>query len=157
MPKITTFLSYEARAEEAVELYVSLFPDSRVLHVSRYGDAGPGPKGSVMTIQFQLAGRDFVAMNGGPEFKFSHGVSLSVECETQDEVDRYWDRLSDGGQQVACGWLTDCFGLSWQITPRILIEYLHDPDARKAQRVMQAMMQMKKLDIAALKRAYQSA
>lgn len=149
--KITTFLTYDGRAEEAVELYTSVFPGSRVTSRTYYGDAGPGPKGSLMTATFELAGQEFVALNGGPEFSFAQGISLLVECETQAEVDAYWERLSEGGQQVACGWLTDRFGVSWQIVPRVLMELLADPE--RSQRVMAAMLEMTKIEIEGLERA----
>jgi len=155
MQKITTFLTYSERAEEAAELYVSLFTNSRITATTRYGDTGPGPKGSVMTVVFELDGQEYIALNGGPHFTFTDGVSLLVTCETQEEVDRYWAKLSEGGQQIQCGWLKDRFGLSWQVTPRILSEYLRDSDQQRSQRVMAAMLQMKKLDIAGLKKAYE--
>ncbi len=157
MPKITTFLSYDTHAEEAVNLYVSTLPNSRILQVTRYGDAGPMPKGTVMTIAFELLGRPHVAMNGGPHFKFANGVSLAVECETQEEIDAYWEKLSAGGKKIACGWLEDRFGLAWQVFPRVLIEMISDQDRARSQRVMQAMMQMQKIEIAPLKRAYDAA
>lgn len=154
MPKITTFLTYADRAEEAANLYVSVFPNSRIRHVTRYGKAGPGPEGSVMTVTFELDGQPFVALNGGPHFTFSDGVSLSVVCQTQEEVDAYWEQLSEGGEKGPCGWLKDRFGLSWQITPAILGEMLGDPDPERAKRVMQAMLGMKKICIADLEKAY---
>lgn len=156
MPRISPFLWFDGQAEEAARLYVSLFPGSRIVSVSRYGDAGPGPKGSVMTVAFELDGRPFVALNGGPHFKFTEAVSFSVECQTQDEVDRYWDGLCEGGQPGPCGWLKDRFGLSWQIVPVALGQMLGDPDPEKSRRVMQAMLQMRKLDIAGLRKAYGS-
>jgi predicted 3-demethylubiquinone-9 3-methyltransferase (glyoxalase superfamily) len=154
MQKITTFLSYSDRAEEAVKLYTSLFRNSRVVQTTRYGDAGPGPRGSVMTIAFELAGQPFVALNGGPSFSFSQGISLSVNCETQAELDALWDGLSAGGKQIQCGWLTDRFGVSWQIVPAKLGELIGDPDPVKAKRTMQAMLKMVKLDSGALQRAH---
>jgi predicted 3-demethylubiquinone-9 3-methyltransferase (glyoxalase superfamily) len=157
MQKITTFLSYSDRAEEAVKLYTSLFPNSRVVKTTRYGDAGPGPKGSVMTIAFELAGQSFVALNGGPSFSFSQGISLSVNCETQAELDGLWDGLSAGGKQIQCGWLTDRFGVTWQIVPQKLGELIGDPDPVKARRTTQAMLKMVKLDIGALQRAHDGA
>jgi predicted 3-demethylubiquinone-9 3-methyltransferase (glyoxalase superfamily) len=157
MQKITTFLSYSDRAEEAVKLYTSLFPNSRVVKTTRYGDAGPGPKGSVMTIAFELAGQSFVALNGGPSFSFSQGISLSVNCETQAELDALWDGLSAGGKQIQCGWLTDRFGVTWQIVPQKLGELIGDPDPVKARRTTQAMLKMVKLDIGALQRAHDGA
>ena len=155
MGKITPFLWYDNNAEEAVNHYTSIFKNSRVTNIARYGEAGPGPKGSIMTIAFQLEGQDFIALNGGPMFKFNEAISLSVDCKTQQEVDKLWEKLSAGGQPSQCGWLKDKYGLSWQIVPSVLIEMLQDPDAEKSQRVMQAMMQMGKIDIAALQRAYQ--
>jgi predicted 3-demethylubiquinone-9 3-methyltransferase (glyoxalase superfamily) len=154
--KITTFLTFDGRAEEAIEFYASIFDDSRITSTTRYGDAGPGEKGSFMTGTFQLAGQEFMALNGGPSFTFAQGISLFVDCETQEEVDELWERLSEGGEQGPCGWLTDKFGVSWQIIPRALGELLGDEDAEKSQRVMEAMLQMGKIDIAGLKRAYDS-
>ncbi len=153
--KISPFLWFDHQAEEAVNFYTSIFEDSRVKTVTRYGEAGPGPKGSVMTIAFELAGQEFVALNGGPHFKFTEAISFFVNCETQEEVDELWDKLSEGGTEVECGWLKDKYGLSWQIVPTILIEMLQDKDPERSQRVMKAMLQMKKLDIAGLERAYQ--
>lgn len=154
MQKITPFLWFDNEAEEATNFYVSIFKNSKIVTVARYGDAGPGPKGSVMTVAFQLAGQDFIALNGGPLFKFNEAVSLVVNCETQEEVDEYWEKLSAGGEKSRCGWLKDKFGLSWQITPTVLAEMYQDKDAAKSQRVMQAMLQMDKLDIKRLKEAY---
>ncbi len=151
--KITTFLWFDNNAEEAVNFYVSIFKNSKVLNSIRYGDVGPGPKGTVMTIEFQLDGQEFTALNGGPQFKFTEAVSLVVHCQTQEEVDYFWEKLSEGGRKVECGWLKDKFGLSWQIVPDILLALLQDSDTQKSQRVMQAMLQMKKLDIERLKRA----
>jgi predicted 3-demethylubiquinone-9 3-methyltransferase (glyoxalase superfamily) len=154
MQKITPFLWFDANAEEAVNFYLSIFKNSKILKVARYGDTGPGPAGTVMTISFQLEGQEFIALNGGPHFKFTEAISLSVSCETQEELDDYWSKLTAaGGQEVQCGWLKDKFGLSWQVNPPILAELLTDKDAKKAQRVMTAMMQMKKIDIAGLQRA----
>ena len=156
--KITTFLTFDGRAEEAIEFYTSIFPDSRILSTSRYGAGGPGPEGSLMSATFELAGQEFVALNGGPSFTFSQGISLFVDCETQDEVDELWERLTaDGGEPGPCGWLTDRFGVSWQIVPRTLGELLNDDDPEKAQRVMQAMLQMRKIEIEGLQRAYEAA
>lgn len=155
MQKITPFLWYDNNAEEAVNQYISIFRNSEITNIARYGEAGPGPKGSVMTIEFQLEGKDFIALNGGPMFKFTEAISLSVDCKTQQEVDELWEKLSAGGQPGQCGWLKDKYGLSWQIVPSILIEMLQDKDAEKSKRVMQAMLQMSKIDIAALKRAYE--
>jgi len=152
--RITPFLWFDGQAEEAATFYVSIFPNSRIVSTSRYGDAGPGPKGSLMTASFELDGLSFTALNGGPLFKFTEAISLVVHCETQAEVDHYWDKLSAGGRQVQCGWLKDKFGLSWQIVPNALIELMQDKDAAKSQRVMAAMMQMTKIDIAQLKAAH---
>ena len=156
MQKITPFLWYDNNAEEAVSLYISVFKNSKITDITRYGDAGPGPKGSVMTIAFQLEGQDFIALNGGPMSKFTDAISLSVDCKTQQEVDELWEKLSAGGQPGQCGWLKDKFGLSWQIVPSALVEMLQDQDAEKSNRVMQAMMQMRKIDIARLRRAYEN-
>jgi len=134
---------------------VSLFKNSKVVSVSRYGDAGPGPKGTVMVVAFQLDGQEFLALNGGPQFKFSPAVSLVVNCETQEEVDKLWEKLSEGGQKQQCGWLQDKYGLSWQIVPTVLGKLMQDKDAKKSERVMKAMLQMHKLDIAGLKQAYE--
>jgi predicted 3-demethylubiquinone-9 3-methyltransferase (glyoxalase superfamily) len=156
MPKISPFLWFDTQAEEAANLYTSIFPNSKILAIARYGDAGPGPKGSVMTVQFQLDGQEIIALNGGPIYKLTEAFSLSVDCKSQDEVDRYWTKLTaDGGQEGPCGWLKDKFGLSWQITPSLLGQMLSDTDRKKSTRVMEAMMKMKKIDIAALKRAYE--
>ncbi len=152
--KITTFLTFDGRAEEAVDFYTSAFDDSKLLSASRYGEAGPGPAGSLMSARFQLAGQEFVALNGGPSFTFSQGISLFVDCETQEEVDQLWETLSDGGEMGPCGWLTDRFGVSWQIIPRALGELLGDEDPEKAGRVMNAMLQMSKIEIEGLRRAY---
>lgn len=153
--KITPFLWFNDNAEEAVNFYCSVFPNSKLLGITRYGDAGPGPKGTVMTVSFQLHGQEFTALNGGPTFKFTEAISMVVNCETQQEVDDYWKKLSDGGQEVECGWLKDKYGLSWQITPTVLMEMLLDKDPQKADRVYKAMLQMKKIDIAKLKQAYE--
>ena len=155
--KITTFLTYDDRAEEAVDFYTSIFDDSRIVSATRYGAAGPGPEGSLMTATFELAGQEFMALNGGPSFGFAQGISLFVDCETQEEVDELWEKLSDGGEKGPCGWLTDRFGVSWQIIPRALGELLGDEDPEKAKRVMQAMLQMSKIEIEGLRRAYESA
>jgi len=152
--KITTFLWFNGNAEEAANHYVSIFKDSKILSVARYGDAGPGPKGSVMTVQFQLEGQEFIALNGGPQFKFTEAISLLVNCDTQREVDELWSKLSAGGEEGPCGWLKDKFGLSWQIVPSRLGKMMQDKDAKKAKRVMEAMLQMKKMDIARLEQAY---
>lgn len=153
MQKIITFLWYNGQAEEAVNYYVSIFPDSKVVNIARFGDAGPGQKGSVLTVDFQLAGQSFIALNGGPEFRFTEAISLFVNCETQQEVDTLWEKLSDGGEIGRCGWLKDKYGLSWQITPTALGELLQDKDAEKANRAMQAMLKMSKIDIAEMRRA----
>jgi predicted 3-demethylubiquinone-9 3-methyltransferase (glyoxalase superfamily) len=153
MQKITPFLWFDTQAEEAAKFYVSIFPKSKVLKMARYGEAGPGPKGSVMTVEFELAGQRMIALNGGPHFKFTEAISLSVDCKDQKEVDHYWNKLSRGGQESMCGWLKDKYGLSWQVNPRILGELISSPDAKKAKRVMEAMLRMKKIDIAALKAA----
>jgi predicted 3-demethylubiquinone-9 3-methyltransferase (glyoxalase superfamily) len=155
MQKITPFLWYDNNAEEAVNHYISIFKNSKLTKIARYGDAGPGPKGSVMTIAFQLEGQDFIALNGGPIFKFNEAISFSVDCKTQQEVDELWEKLSAGGQPSQCGWLKDKYGVSWQIVPSILVEMLQDKDTEKSKRVMQAMMQMRKIDIAAVQRAYE--
>jgi len=155
MTKITPFLWYDTQAEAAVELYVSLFPNSRVTRCVRYGPGGRGPEGQVMTVEFELDGRPMVALNGGPYFKFTEAVSFQVACEDQAELDRLWDALlADGGKASQCGWLKDRFGLSWQITPRIMGELMSDPDPEAARRTTQAMLKMVKLDIAELQRAH---
>jgi predicted 3-demethylubiquinone-9 3-methyltransferase (glyoxalase superfamily) len=155
MPKISPFLWFDTQAEEAAGFYVRLFPNSRIVTMARYGEAGPGPKGSVMTVVFQLDGKEFIALNGGPHFKFTEAISFSVDCKSQEEVDRYWNGLADGGEEGPCGWLKDRFGLSWQINPTVLGEMLSDPDPAKSKRVMEAMLKMKKIDIEGLKQAYQ--
>jgi predicted 3-demethylubiquinone-9 3-methyltransferase (glyoxalase superfamily) len=155
MQKITPFLWFDTQAEEAAKFYASVFPNSKILKTARYGEAGPGPKGSVMTVEFELDGQRMIALNGGPHFKFTEAISLSVDCRDQKEVDHYWSKLSQGGQESMCGWLKDRYGLSWQVNPAILGELFADPDAKKAKRVMEAMLKMKKIDIAALKRAYE--
>ena len=155
MQKPTPNLWFDGNAEEAMNFYLSTFPNSKVLSISRYGDAGPGPSNSVLTVAFEINGREFIGINGGPHFRFTPAVSFSVLCETQDEIDYLWDRLLDGGAPSQCGWLTDKFGLSWQIVPAILPKYLGDEDRRKANLVMEAMLKMVKLDIAALKSAYE--
>jgi predicted 3-demethylubiquinone-9 3-methyltransferase (glyoxalase superfamily) len=153
MHKITPFLWFDTQAEEAAKFYTSIFPNSKIVTLARYGEAGPGPRGSVMTVVFELDGQRMIALNGGPQFKFTEAISLSVDCKTQEEVDHYWTKLSQGGQESQCGWLKDRYGLSWQINPTILGELLADPDPKKAKRVMEAMLKMKKIDIAALKAA----
>ena len=155
MQTITPFLWFDTQAEEAMNFYVSIFKNSKVLSCSRYGDAGPGLKGSVMVAKFELDGQVFMALNGGPHFKFTEAISLLVNCETQLEIDELWEKLlADGGQPSQCGWLKDKFGLSWQVTPPILGELMQDKDPEKSKRVMEAMLKMTKIDIAALKRAY---
>lgn len=154
MSKITPFLWFDGQAEEAMNFYVSVFNDSKILNVNRYGDAGPGPKGTVMTASFLLNGQPFLALNGGPVFQFTPAISFVVNCETQEEVDSYWAKLSAGGQEGQCAWLTDKFGVSWQIVPKQLGQLLSDPDPAKAGRVMQAMLEMSKIDIAELQRVY---
>src|SRR5207302_5420518 len=154
MQKITPFLWFNDKAEEAMNFYVSIFKNSKVGTVTRYGDAGPGPKGSVMSATFQLEGQDVYALNGGPQFTFTPAISFFVNSETQQEVDELWDKLSEGGRKDRCGWLQDKYGLSWQIIPTILSTMLRDKDPAKANRVMQAMLQMSKIDIARLKQAY---
>ncbi len=151
--QITPFLWFDGNAEEAVNFYTSIFKDSKIESINRYGEAGPGPSGTVMTIAFQLLGQDFVALNGGPEYKFSPAISFVVDCKTQQEIDEFWDKLSEGGEKVQCGWLTDKFGLSWQIVPSNLSELFESDDPEKSQRVMKAMLQMEKLDIKALQEA----
>ena len=154
MPKITTFLTYEDEAEAAVNLYTSVFPNSRITSTSRYPEGAPRPAGQLMSASFELDGQEYTALNGGPSFSFAQGISLLVNCETQEEVDHYWEGLTAGGGSPGpCGWLTDRFGVSWQIIPRALGELLGDPDPARAQRAMGAMLQMSKLDIAELRRA----
>ena len=155
MPQlISPFLWFDNNAEEAMNFYVSIFKNSKVKKVTRYGNAGPGPAGTVMTAEFELDGQEFVGLNGGPRFKFTEAISFVVNCDTQEEVDHYWERLSEGGEKSRCGWLKDQFGLWWQVVPRLLAELAGDPDPEKAQRVMAAMLQMDKIDIEPLKRAY---
>ena len=156
MPKISPFLWFNDQAEEAANFYCSVFKNSRVLHISRYGDAGPGPKGSAMVVDFELDGQRFLALNGGPQYKFSEAISFSVECETQQELDEFWNKLTaSGGQPGPCGWLKDKYGLSWQVNPTILGRMFSDPDPEKSKRVMEAMMKMKKIVIADLQKAYE--
>jgi len=155
MQKIRPFLWFDNQAEEAMNFYVSIFKNSKVGNVSRYGDAGPGPKGTVMSATFQLEGQEFMALNGGPLFHFTEAISFFVDCKTQEEVDELWEKLCAGGQPSKCGWLKDKFGLSWQIIPSALMEMLQDKDPQKSKRVMQAMLQMSKIEIAGLKRAYE--
>ena len=153
MTDITPWLWFDTQGEEAATFYASLFPDSRILDVTRYGSAGPGPEGAVMTVQFELGGRRYAALNGGPAHRLSEAFSLQVLCDDQGEVDRYWSALAEGGEEGPCGWLKDRFGVSWQIVPRMLPELLGDPDPGRAQRAMQAMLGMRKLDVAALRAA----
>jgi predicted 3-demethylubiquinone-9 3-methyltransferase (glyoxalase superfamily) len=155
MQKITPFLWFDDKAEEAMKFYVSIFKNSKVGEVTRYGDAGPGRKGSIMSVTFELNGQEFYALNGGPVFKFNPAISFFVNCETQAEIDEFWEKLSAGGRKDQCGWLQDKYGLSWQIVPSILGKLLGDPDPVKANRVMEAMLKMHKLDIAKLKQAHE--
>ena len=154
MQKITPFLWFDGKAEEAVKFYTSVFKNSRLGQVTRYGDAGPGPKGSVMTATFHLDGQEFIALNGGPEFTFTEAISFVVNCETQKEIDELWEKLTAGGRAVECGWLKDKYGLSWQIVPRVLGEMLQDKDPERTNRVMAALFGMTKLDIKRLEEAY---
>ncbi|MBZ5667683.1 MAG: VOC family protein [Acidobacteriia bacterium] len=155
MQKITPFLWFDGKAEEAANFYVSIFKNSKILNIARFGEAGPGPKGSTMVVSFQIEGQKFSALNGGPQYTFSPAISFLVDCETQAEVDELWTKLTAaGGKEVQCGWLTDKFGVSWQIIPRAFMEMMQDKDPVKSQRVFKAMLQMTKLDIEALKRAY---
>lgn len=154
MSKVTPFLWFDNQAEEAAEFYVSIFPDSKITDVSRYGEAGPGPVGSAMVVAFELAGSPFLALNGGPDhFNFDESISFSIECADQDEVDHYWYALREGGGEIACGWLRDKYGLRWQVVPSELPKLLGDPDPERAKRATQAMFTMTKLDIAALRAA----
>jgi len=153
--KITTFLTFNDQAEEAVNFYTSVFKDSRVVSAMRYGEAGPGPKGAMISATFQLAGQQFVALNGGPHFSFAQGISLFVSCGTQGEIDELYEKLSEGGEKQPCGWLKDQFGVSWQIVPPVLGQMLQDKDVRKAKRVMEAMLKMHKIDIKTLKQAHE--
>jgi predicted 3-demethylubiquinone-9 3-methyltransferase (glyoxalase superfamily) len=154
MQKIVPFLWFDGQAEEAMNFYVSIFKDSKIKSVHRYGEAGPGPKGTVMSGNFELNGQEFMALNGGPQFSFTPAISFFVNCETQAEVDELWEKLSAGGEKSRCGWLRDKYGVSWQIIPTALGKLLGDPDRAKASRVMQAMLQMDKIDIQGLQRAY---
>lgn len=157
MPAITPWLWFDTEGEEAAQFYTSVFPNSRILDVNRYGSAGPRPEGTVMTVSFELDGQRLAALNGGPDFSFTEAVSFQVACADQDEVDHYWNALSDGGEEGPCGWLKDRFGLSWQIVPNALPRLLGDPDPERAQRVMAAMLKMKKIEIAELERAAEAA
>ncbi len=154
MQKITPFLWFDHQAEEAMNFYISIFKNSKAGDVVRYGEAGSGPKGSVMTASFELEGLEFTALNGGPMFRFTQAISFVVSCRSQEEVDELWEKLIQGGEEQICGWLKDKFGLSWQIIPTVLIDMLKDPDPEKSKRVTEAMLKMKKIDIQALKRAY---
>jgi predicted 3-demethylubiquinone-9 3-methyltransferase (glyoxalase superfamily) len=153
MQGITPFLWFDDQAEEAADFYVSLFPNSRVTSVNRYGPAGPGPEGSVMTVGFELGGQPYIALNGGPEHRFTEAVSFMVTCDSQEEVDELWAKLTDGGEEGPCGWLKDRFGLSWQIVPGVLFSLLSDPDSGRSTRAMKAMLAMRKLDSRELERA----
>ena len=155
MPKITPFLWFNDQAEEAMNFYTAIFKNSKIGSVSRYGEGGPGQPGSVMTATFELDGQEFMVLNGGPLFTFTEAISFFVNCETQAEVDELWEKLTEGGEESQCGWLKDKYGLSWQIVPSALGELLNDPDAEKAGRVMNAMLQMKKIDVAGLRAAYE--
>jgi predicted 3-demethylubiquinone-9 3-methyltransferase (glyoxalase superfamily) len=157
MPALTPMLWFDTEAEQAAEFYTSVFPRSKIVEVTRYGSAGPRSEGMVMTVAFELDGQAFVALNGGPDFSFSEAISFVVDCETQEEVDTYWEALSDGGEEGPCGWLKDRFGVSWQVTPTALPKLLADPDTEKAQRVMAAMLEMRKIDIEGLERAAEQA
>ncbi len=154
MKGITPFLWFDGKAEEAARFYTSVFKGSKLGAITRYGEAGPGPEGSVMTATFEVAGQEFIALNGEPIFKFTPAISFVVNCETQQEVDEYWEKLSAGGSTNQCGWLTDRYGVSWQIVPTVMERLMSDPDPARANRVMKAMLQMTKLDIAGLERAY---
>jgi predicted 3-demethylubiquinone-9 3-methyltransferase (glyoxalase superfamily) len=153
MQKITPCLWFDTEGEEAASFYTSVFPNSRIVEVARYGSAGPRPEGTVMTVTFELGGQRFVALNGGPDFTFNEAISFQVDCKDQEEVDFFWSRLSEGGEEGPCGWLKDRFGVSWQIVPAVLPKLLGDPDREKSQRVMQAMLSMGKIEIAGLERA----
>ena len=156
MQKITPFLWFNDNAEEAANFYTSVFKHSKLGNIARYGETGPGPKGSVMSVTFQIEGQDFIALNGGPQFKFTPAISFFVDCQSQEEVDNLWEKLSAGGRKDHCGWLQDKFGVSWQIIPTVLGELLHSKDPETAQRVMKAMLKMDKIDIETLKRAASS-
>ena len=153
MQRIVTNLWFDTEAEEAAEFYISIFKDSRIVHVARYTEAGPRPAGMVMTVEFELDGQRFIGINGGPEFKFDEAISLMINCETQDEIDYYWERLTEGGEESQCGWLKDRYGLSWQVVPTGMDEVFSDPDPERARRAMEALLKMRKLDIAALRSA----
>jgi predicted 3-demethylubiquinone-9 3-methyltransferase (glyoxalase superfamily) len=153
MKKITPCLWFDTEGEEAARFYTSVFPNSRIIDIARYGSAGPRPEGTVMTVSFELDGQEYIALNGGPEFTFDEAISFQVNCETQEEVDAFWSKLSEGGEEGPCGWLKDRFGLSWQVVPTVLSELLGDPDREKSQRVMKAMLSMRKIEIDELERA----
>jgi predicted 3-demethylubiquinone-9 3-methyltransferase (glyoxalase superfamily) len=155
MSKITPCLWFDTQGEEAAALYTSVFPNSKITGVARYGSAGPRPEGTVMTVSFELDGQPFVALNGGPEFTFNEAISFQVDCADGQELDHYWDRLGEGGEEGPCGWLKDKFGVSWQVVPRRLNELLDDPDREKSQRVMAAMLSMRKIELDELERAAQ--
>jgi predicted 3-demethylubiquinone-9 3-methyltransferase (glyoxalase superfamily) len=157
MPKITSCLWFDTQGEDAANFYVSVFPNSRIVNVSRYGEAGPRPAGSVMVVDFELDGRPFMALNGGPDFTFDEAVSFVIDCADQDEVDYYWTKLGEGGEEGPCGWLKDRFGLSWQVTPAVFGELASDPNTAKAQAVIKAMLGMRKLVVAELQAAYDAA
>jgi predicted 3-demethylubiquinone-9 3-methyltransferase (glyoxalase superfamily) len=157
MDRITPCLWFDTEAEQAAQFYTSVFPDSRIVRVTHYGSAGPRPEGMVMEVEFELDGRSFLALNGGPQFTFTEAISLQADCADQDEVDRLWETLSDGGEEGPCGWLKDRYGLSWQIVPRRLYELISDPDTEKAQRAIAAMLQMRKIEIGELERAAEGA
>jgi predicted 3-demethylubiquinone-9 3-methyltransferase (glyoxalase superfamily) len=154
MQKITPFLWFDNNAEDAAKFYTSIFKNSKIGKIARYGDAGPGPKGSVMTVEFELNGQQFVALNAGPQFKFTEAISFVVNCESQQEIDYFWEKLTAAGQEVQCGWLKDQFGLSWQVVPTALGKMMSDPNPAKSQRVMTAMLKMIKIDLPTLQRAY---
>jgi predicted 3-demethylubiquinone-9 3-methyltransferase (glyoxalase superfamily) len=153
MAKLTPFLWFDTEGEEAAKFYTSVFPNSKIVKTTRYGSAGPRPEGTVMTVDFELDGQPFVALNGGPQFTFNEAISFQISCKNQDEVDSYWSKLTEGGEEGPCGWLKDRFGLSWQVVPTALPELLNDPDKEKAQRVMAAMLEMHKIEIDELERA----
>ena len=157
MQKITPCLWFDTEAEEAASFYTSIFRNSRIVNVSHYGEAGPRPAGMVLTVDFELDGQAFIALNGGPEFKFNEALSLQINCETQDEVDEFWTRLSEGGEEGPCGWLKDRYGVSWQVTPTVLDELINDPDPERSRRAMEAMLKMGKIDIAEIQRAVDAA
>jgi predicted 3-demethylubiquinone-9 3-methyltransferase (glyoxalase superfamily) len=157
MPKITPCLWFDTQGEEAARFYTSIFPNSRIVDIAHYGEAGPRDAGTVMVVKFELDGQEFVALNGGPEFTFDEAISFQIDCADQEEVDRYSEALTDGGEQGPCGWVKDRFGLSWQVVPKRMIELLSDPDEAKAQRAMAAMLEMRKIDIAAVEAAADAA